>query len=169
MVSDFLCRKVTLLSFPQHNMELYSQKVYRGYVERPPNKYMVPSLSKTPTPLINLYPTTSDHLQVDRHGSELAIVLEGSNLWFCHKMTIGNLMIKITASLCNGNCVHYNMDKWDSTVGRLKDGEKVNITLHNHFSRPSTFKVIINKKVGYTNVVIITNCSLDYIGISGIS
>ena len=138
-------------------MELYSQKVYRGYIERPPYKYMVPLLSKTPTPLKNLQPSTSDHIQVDRHGSELAIVLEGSNLWFCHKVTIGSLVIKITASLCNGNCVHYNMDKWDSNIGHLKDGEKVSITLHNHFSRPSTFKVIINKKVGFISKTCFNN------------
>lgn len=128
-------------------MDLYSQKVYRGFIERPPGEYVIPSSSSIPAPLLNLQPATADHLQVDEHGSEIAIVFEGSNLWFCHKMSVGGLVINVRASESNGNCIRHNMEKKDSTVGHLKDGECVKITLHSHFSKSFTSKVSVFKKV----------------------
>lgn len=122
--------------------------MYRGFIEKPPTKYLIPSSSSTPTPLPNLQPAAADHLQVDEHGNEIAIVFEGSNLWFCHKMSINGLVINIRAFESNGNCIRHNLERKDCTIGHLKDGESVKITLHSHFSKPFTSKVSIFKKVG---------------------
>ena len=131
----------------QHNLDFYSQKMYRGFIEKPPGEYVIPSSSCTPTPLINLQPAASNHLQVDEYGSELAIVFEGSNLWFCYKISIDGLVINVKAPESNGNCIRHNVEKKASTVRCLKDGECVKVTLHNHFCKSFTSKVSIIKKV----------------------
>ena len=79
-----------------------------------------------------------------RHADEIAIVLEGENLWFCHKIQIGareeaRILAEMDAegqdtTMRTINFCYIPKEKDDLLIGI--GSEKVTITLFSHFCNP---------------------------------
>ena len=74
-------------------MKDYQLKVLRGYLDKKPNPYHIPHRQglKTLRAVQSLLPSISQ-VEVHQHkhpdGNELAIVINGDNLWFCNTIEL---------------------------------------------------------------------------------
>ena len=122
-------------------MRAYSKKVFIGFLDRDP-KYSIPSAPKhAPGEISDLKPD-ADSVELRRLGSETAIVLEGSNLWFCHQVVIGSHTVKTPARDLSSSSIQFNVQKENHKI----DG-KVKVVLHSHFSKPVKQEVPANNKL----------------------
>ena len=74
-------------------MSTYHVKVLRGYLEKEPGRYVIPqrSSSSPKERVKSLLPSISKvdlHLHKHPDGQELAVVINGDNLWFCNSIEI---------------------------------------------------------------------------------
>ena len=72
-------------------------------------------------------------VELHSHGNELAIVVEGSNLWFCYQVSIGGHTVQTPAHDLSGISIHFNIPKEESKV-KVEKGE-VMVVLCSHFSK----------------------------------
>ena len=74
-------------------MKDYQLKVLRGYLDKKPDPYYIPPRQnlKTLGDVLSLLPSISQ-VEVHQHkhpdGNELAIVINGDNLWFCNTIEL---------------------------------------------------------------------------------
>ena len=132
----------------QHSMETYCEKLFRGYLDKAP-EYKIPSEGKAPASL-NMRPTVSG-VTIHEHGSEVALVVEGTDFWFCHRLSIRGESIATPASKISGTSIKLNFDKESKpTLSALSDNEEVNLKVFNHFMKfPVTGNVKVVKKVSW--------------------
>ena len=74
-------------------METYHKKVLRGFLDKEPDCYKIPpqKTSESVQEVNSLIPTISKvelHLHKHPDGQELAVVINGDNLWFCSFLKI---------------------------------------------------------------------------------
>ena len=74
-------------------MTVYHLKILRGYLEKEPGPYVIPqrSSSSSTEGVKSLLPSISKvelHLHKHPDGQELAVVINGDNLWFCNSIEI---------------------------------------------------------------------------------
>ncbi len=89
-----------------------------------------------------------------RHADEIAIVLEGENLWFCHKIKIG--------AREEARIIEIDADGQDTTMRTINfcyipkgtddlliriDSKNVTITLFSHFCKPVPQRNVEAKKM----------------------
>ncbi len=129
-------------------METYCEKLFRGYLDKSPEYRVLPT-GKAPASL-NMKPTVSDVI-IHEHGSEVASVVEGTDFWFCHRLSIRGESIATPASKISGTSINLNFDKESKpTLSALSDNEEVNLKVFNHFMKfPVTGKVKVVKKVSW--------------------
>ncbi len=143
---------IFLSTFVQHSMETYCEKLFRGYLDKAP-VYRVQSQEKAPASL-NMKPTVSGvtiHEHGSEHGSEVALVVEGTDFWFCYRLSIRGESIATPASKISGTSIKLNFDKEiKPTLSALSDNEEVSLKVFNHFMK-SPVSVIVNvlKKVSW--------------------
>ncbi len=130
----------------QHIIVIYCEKLFRGYLDKAP-EYRIPSEGKAPAAL-NMRPTVSG-VTIHEHGSEVALVVEGTNFWFCHHLSIRGESIATPASKISGTSIKLNFDKESKpTLSALSDNEEVSLKVSNHFMKsPVTVNVKVLKKV----------------------
>ncbi len=130
----------------QHSMVIYCEKLFRGYLDKAP-EYRIPSEGKAPASL-NMRPTVSG-VTIHEHGSEVALVVEGTDFWFCHRLSIRGESIATPASKLSGSSIKLNFDKKiKPTLSTLSDNEEVSLKVFNHFMKsPLTVNVKAVKKV----------------------
>ena len=128
-------------------METYRQKIFRGYLEKDPEYKIPPSAKKTPESVESLRPMISG-VVVHEHGSEMALVIEGSNLWFCYQLSVNGDSIDTPACDITGTSIKLNLDKDSRTsLSSLTDGQEVKVKVHNHFFKSPSPVVQVQKKV----------------------
>ncbi len=127
-------------------METYCEKLFRGYLDKTP-EYRIPSEGKAPAAL-NMRPTVSG-VTIHEHGSEVALVVEGTNFWFCHRLSISGVSIATPASQISGSSIKLNFDKEiKPTLSALSDNKEVSLKVSNHFMKsPVSVNVKVIKKV----------------------
>ncbi len=127
-------------------MVAYCEKLFRGYLDKTP-EYRIPSAGKAPAPL-NMRPTVSG-VTIHEHGSEVALVVEGTHFWFCHRLSIGRESIATPASKISGTSIKLNFDKKSKpTLSALSENEEVSLKVSNHFMKSTvTVNVKVVKKV----------------------
>ena len=130
-------------------MAEYCQKVFRSYLEKFP-EYTPPSPSKqSPVELAMLKPSITS-VELHSHGNELAIVAEGSNLWFCYQISIGGHTIQTPAHKLSGTSIQFNIQREESKIKVVE--EKVDVVVYSHFSKkPISNVVSVLRKVSYFN------------------
>ena len=79
-----------------------------------------------------LKPTVTS-VELHSHGNELAIVVEGSNLWFCYQISIGGHTVQTPAHDLSGTSIQLNIPMEESKV-KVEKGE-VMAVLCSHFSK----------------------------------
>ena len=126
-------------------MAEYCQKILRSFLEKCP-EYTPPSPAKqSPVELTMLKPSITS-VELHSHGNELAIVAEGSNLWFCYKISIGGHTIQTPAHDLSGTSIQFNIQREESKIEVV--GEKVAVSVHSHFSKkPLSYCVPVLQKV----------------------
>ncbi len=132
--------------FVQHSMVTYCEKLFRGYLDKAP-EYRIPSEGKAPASL-NMRPTVSG-VTIHDHSSELALVVEGTDFWFCHHLSIRGVNIATPASEISGTSIKLNFDKENNpTLVALSDNKEVSLKVFNHFMKvPVTRSVKVVTKV----------------------
>ena len=127
-------------------MDSYCKKLFCGYLDKAP-EYRIPSEGKAPASL-NMRPTVSG-VTIHEHGLEVALVVEGTDFWFCHRLSIRGESIATPASKISGSSMKLNFDKEiKPALSALSDNEEVSLKVFNHFMKsPVTVNVKVLKKV----------------------
>ena len=125
-------------------MAAYSTKVFYGFLDRDP-KYSIPSAPKhAPGEISDLKPN-ADSVELRRLGSETAIVLEGSNLWFCYQVIVGTHAVKTPARDLSSSSIQFNFQKENHKI--VTEDGKVKVVLHSHFAKPVKQMVSANDRL----------------------
>ena len=129
-------------------MKTYCEKLFCGYLDKAP-EYRIQPQEKAPSSL-NMRPNVSG-VTIHEHGSEVALVVEGTDFWFCHRLSIRGESIATPASKISGTSIKLNFDKESKpTLSALSDNEEVSLKVFNHFMKsPVTVNVKIIKKVSW--------------------
>ena len=130
----------------------YCQKIFRSFLEKFP-EYIPPSLAKQfPTELTMLKPSVTS-VELHSHDNELAVVVEGTNLWFCYQISIGGHTVQTPAHDLSGTSIQFNIQREESKV-EVEEG-KVMVVLYSLFSKkPLSEEVPALQKVSVTDIVI---------------
>jgi len=138
-------------------MAEYCQKIFISFLEKFP-EYTLPSRPKqSPVELTMLKPSITS-VELHSHGNELAIVVEGSNLWFCYPISIGGHTIQTPAHSLSGTSIRFNIQSEESKIE--VEEEKVEVVVYNHFSKkPLSYTVPVHRKVRGTCSLSTAQCS----------
>jgi len=130
-------------------MAKYCQKIFQSFLEKLP-EYTPPSHPKqSPVELTMLKPSITS-VELHRHGNELAIVVEGSNLQFCYQISIGSHTIQTPALDLSGTSIQFNIQREESKIKVVE--EKVGVSVYSHFSKkPLSYTVPVHWKVSGTD------------------
>lgn len=134
-------------------MSNYAHKLFHGFLKKQPQFCWPASLRDTPPELDDLKPTLSC-VELHRHGNELVVVVEGSNLWFSYQTSLHRTQkIHIYGEESYGTFIKYILpgDHEDKVV--VESG-KVTVCLQTHFSlQPVKQLVTVHKKVMHTELL----------------
>ena len=118
-----------------------------GFLKRPP-EYNLPTSPKTPPPDVEGLKPTLSSVVIHRHGNELAVAIEGSNLWFSYQISLHDTeKVSIPGDKSNGTSIQYNLSG-DQEDKISVEEEKVKVFLQSCFSsKPVKVHVPVHKKV----------------------
>ena len=144
-------------------MSYYVQKISHGVLKRPP-EYNLPTSPKVlPPDVEGLKPTLSSAV-IHRHGNELAVAIEGSNLWFSYQISLHDTeKVSIPGDKSNGTSIQYNLSG-DQEDKIAVEEERVKVFLQSRFSsKPVKGYVPVHKKVIINNQYIHTQlcCNIN--------
>ena len=128
-------------------MSFYAQKLFHGFLKRAPEYILPPSPKGALPELDDLKPTLSS-VELHRHGNELAVVVEGSNLWFSYQISLHDTQrIQILGEDSSGTSIHYNIPGDQEDKVKM-DSRMVKVFLQTHFSSmPVKQLVSVHRKV----------------------
>ena len=125
-------------------MEIYFKKVLRGFLDKEPDCYKIPpqKTSESIQEVKSLLPTISKvelHLHKHPDGQELAVVINGDNLWFCSLLeitTFGNklIFIEISPEHITEKQICYNHSV-DNTFSYADIDVDVHVTVFSRFAK----------------------------------
>lgn len=129
-------------------MEEYQQKIFRSHLEKLPEKYIPPSISSKELKEVAELKPQVESFNIHTYPSEHTLVLEGSNLWFCHEVHLGEkenvIHIKNSAETITGRSIQFNYKPTKKT-DRLINNDRVKVTLHSHFANPIRKRVEVQQ------------------------
>lgn len=144
-----LYQAITLYVFQylylQHSMRVYLNKIIRGYLEKG-EKYTIPTSRQMSLPCGKVVPSISN-LFLHVQGSDMFLIVEGSNLWFCYQLRSGK-HLSIIPNETNGTFMKFiisnNKVKFfvDITDGQIFHGH-----LDSYFFEPLPVHTVVHKKV----------------------
>ena len=131
-------------------MEDYQLKTLRCHLER---EYHLPELQERPTKMrlqeVSILQPRADLVEFHMYPDEHVIVLEGNNLWFCHKVHLGEDEKVVESNLAT-NIMRRKIEfrftpspNFDS----IADNGGVAVKLYSHFAEPVCTQVLA-KEVG---------------------
>ena len=128
-------------------MTFYAQKLFHAFLKTPPEYAPPPSPKGALPELDDLKPTLSS-VELHRHGNELAVAVEGSNLWFSYQISLHDTQkISIPGEESNGTSIQYNIHGDQEDKIEVDSGE-VKVFLQTHFSSKVVRQhVLVHKKV----------------------
>ena len=124
----------------------YSKDMFECYLDKQP-KYLFPgSKQRALSDLNNLRPSV-EGIQIHHHGNQCAVVVEGSNLWFCYQISFRGQKSAIPASEISGSAIQLIIDNMSGKIEALSSGREY-VTLYNHFkSKAIRQDVDVHEKV----------------------
>ena len=124
-------------------MGAYNKKLFNSFLDKDP-KYNIPSApAHAPGDVGHLRPSIKS-VELHHLGSETAIVLEGSNLWFSYQVSIGGQLMKTPASDISGSSIQFNVQKENCKI--VTEDGKVKVVLHSDFAKVVKQEVTANVK-----------------------
>ena len=130
-------------------MEEYSKMIDGGYLNKAP-EYKIPPKQSISLPAVQALKPGVTSVDLINHGCELDFIVEGSNLWFYNKLSLYDQPLEpIPRTVQNiGTCLHVKISgKCCSDLRSLKDGRKITIGFHTHFSTRWEMDVECHTKV----------------------
>lgn len=128
--------------FVQHNMEEYRQSLLRGFLEKTLPKYSLPGPAGSVKEVGFLKPNVNT-VEVHKYPDEVAAVLEGDNLWFCHQIRLGDYIPpipKLEEHIAHRS-IQFNFCLSKHTAKIVNEDGYVKVTLYSHFAHPIRKKV----------------------------
>lgn len=132
-------------------MSTYHLKVLRGYLEKEPEPYVMPQYSSCfKEGVKSLLPSISKvdlHLHKHPDGQELAVVINGDNLWFCNRIEIAicenePLKIEISAKCVARKQISYNQSFCNEAFTPEQIGlGHLPVKVYSRFADPITKKI----------------------------
>ena len=122
----------------------YSKDIFECYLDKQP-KYPFPvSKQHALGDLNNLRPSI-EGIQIHHHGNQCAVVVEGSNLWFCYQISFRGQKLPIPASEISGSAIQLiNMSGQRESLSSGRE----RVTLFNYFKSKSNYQdVEVHEKV----------------------
>ena len=126
-----------------------------GFLKRP-SEYNLPTSPKGPLPDVDGLKPTLSSVVLHRHGDELAVTVEGSNLWFfSYQISLHDTKkISIPGDKSNGTSIQYTLNG-DQEDKIAVEREVVKVSLHNRFSsKPAKEHVPVHKKVIKSYIIV---------------
>lgn len=122
-------------------MDRYSQNTFRSYLEKEPDKYSPPQVVKeakgSRVSSVGILKPNVKAVEFHKYPNEHVIILVGNNLWFCHKVCLGenDHVLDINTPLQNiTRCsIQFNCTPSQKTNSIMADS-LVKVTLYSHFS-----------------------------------
>ena len=126
--------------YVQHNMDGYRRSVFRSYLEKQPDKYSGPDQTQATKEIKEVSLLIPEVECVEFHElypKGYTIDVEGNNLWFCHKVHIGNTSIIATAvQNITRRSIQFNFIPPNGEKFAVPDNGHIEITLHSRFTPP---------------------------------
>ena len=123
-------------------------KIVTAYLRKEEPSALPSPLSKQPLKEVEFLKPRATSAEFHMFPNEHVVVLEGNNLWFCHKICIGrneNSIIIDSPSNIMRSSIQFNFSPSRKTEKLCENGG-VHVTLYSHFV-PHTSKMIDTKKV----------------------
>ena len=152
---------IFLLFKLQHSIHKYT--LFHGYLDESP-KYSLPSSHRPPRVMVELKPSVRS-VDICHHGNEIAVVLEGENLWFCHQVTVGGHHELLPAQKATASSIQFNIPRKDGVIN--VEGEKVIVSLHSHFFKPNKEAIMVNVEVMIIILITIFTRCYDPLTVKG--
>ena len=120
----------------QHNMDDYKHSAVKGFLEKDSPKYVIPSSVEPVKEVVFLKPEVTT-IEVHKYPNEVAVVLQGDNLWFCHEIRLGNYVPPVPRLVEHiaRRSIQFNFSL-SETANIVTDGGYVKVTLFSHFANP---------------------------------
>ena len=90
-------------------------------------------------------------IDICHHGNEIAVVLDGENLWFCHQVTVGGHHELLPAQKATAVSIRFNTPRKEGAINVVSG--KVKISLQSHFSRPAKDSFVANIEVSVMSFI----------------
>ena len=118
----------------QHSMAEYSDKVFWGHLEKSP-KYSLPPAQKLAPHEVDDLKSSISKVQMTHHGSETAVTLEGTNLWFCHQMSVRGHTLATPPDKISGTSIQFHVPKASNDQRDVNESSR-KVVVYTHFSKP---------------------------------
>ena len=124
------------------------KSVFEHHLDKHP-KYSFPETSHHALDGVQDLKPSLCEIQIHHHGNETAIVIEGSNLWFCYGVSFRKLKLPIPASDVSGSSIQFNGVVIPSDSEGMRC-QKECVSLDNQFkSKPIRQDVEVFEKVKF--------------------
>lgn len=138
----------------QYSMKCYSPLIFRSYLEKQPDKYLVPNPKQAMDmdEVAELKPKVTG-LEVYEYPSDQTILLKGENLWFTYKISLdvnGQSPREVNTSAENTTKYVIEFCITDSHGSPLNKRKQVKLSLFTHFANPIRDQVLPITKVKLT-------------------
>lgn len=143
-------------------------KLFRGFLDQDPLRYSPPAQSLDDTPPVKILKPIVSSVVFHRHGDEIAVVLEGNNLWFCQKIVVGtganSRMVKSPVPNATQRSVQFNYSPKSERDNIIQSPtEEVKVSLHSQFAKPLQRKSVkVVCKVSCYHSVLFVMCIYVY-------
>ena len=133
----------------QHTMQEYSSSIFENYLDKSP-KYSFPDVLRHALGDVDDSKPSICEVQIHHHGNESAVVMEGSNLWFCYQLSFRGLKLSVPASDISGSSIQFNGVKVPTkSTAALSSGKEI-VNVFSHFkSKVVRQEVEVHERVRY--------------------
>ena len=130
-------------------MQEYSSSIFENYLDKSP-KYSFPDVLRHALGDVDESKPSICEVQIHHHGNESAVVMEGSNLWFCYQLSFRGLKLSVPASNISGSSIQFSgIEVSTESTAALSSGKEI-VKLFSHFkSKFIHQEVEVHERVRY--------------------
>ena len=140
-------------------MHEYSKTIFESYLDKTP-KYTFPEVKQQALGDVDDSKPAIYEVQIHHHGNESAVVMEGSNLWFCYQLSFRGLKLSVPASDISGSSIQFNGVKVPTESMDIPSGKEI-VNLFSHFkSKVIRQKVEVHERVSFTTIHVLAHTYL---------
>ena len=131
-------------------MPEYNKSLFERYLDKSP-KYSFPEVvTRQAIGDVDDSKPSIYEVQIHHHGNESAVVMEGSNLWFCYQLSFRGLKLPVPASDISGSSIQFNGVKVPTVSTDVLSSGKETVNIFTHFkSKFVRQEVEVHERVRY--------------------